>query len=120
MALDMARHGLSHDFKPLFMLTGHDRHTQQSSCQLDVNRQADQGSNRVTERNPEALAAEWEQCPAAQSADTAISHLFEDERELQEVQQHISLPGIPALSVHSVSRSHRHTLTHTGEPSAPP
>ena len=84
MALDMARHGLSHDFKPLFMLTGHDRHTQQSSCQLDVNRQADQGSNRVTERNPEALAAEWEQCPAEQSADTAISHLFEDERELRE------------------------------------
>ena len=101
------------------LLAGHDCHTKQSSCQLDASRQADHGSNGVTKRNPEALAAEWEQRPAEQSADTAISHLFEDEQELQEVQQHISLLGIPALSVHSVNRSHRHTLTHTGEPPAP-
>ena len=102
------------------MLTGHGCETQQSSCQLDGDRQADQSSNGEPEGNPEALAAEWEQGLTEQIADTAISQLFEDERELQEVQQHISLPGIAALSVHSVNRSHRHTLTHTGEPSALP
>ena len=101
------------------MLTGHDCQSQQSSRQLDTNGQADVSSRGVKTGFPEALAAEWEQCLTEQSADTAISHLFEDERELREVQQHISLPGIPALSVHSVNRSHRHTLTHTGEPSVP-
>ena len=101
------------------MLAGQGSQTQQSSCQLDANRQADQSSNGVTERNPEPPAAEWEQRLAEQNADTAISHLFEDEQELQEAQQHISLPGMPILSVHSVSRSHRHTLVHTGEPPTP-
>ena len=100
------------------MLTGHDCQSQQSSRQLDTNGQADVSSRGVKTGFPEALAAEWEQCLTEQSADTAISHLFE--QELQEAQQHISIPGMPALSAHSVNRSHCHTLTHTGEPPATP
>lgn len=44
-----------------------------------------------------------------------MSHLFDSGQQAEEVQESISLPGMPVLSVCSISRSQRHTLAHTGE-----
>ena len=44
-----------------------------------------------------------------------MSHLFDSGQQAEEVQESISLPGMPALSVCSISRNQRHTLAHTGE-----
>ena len=44
-----------------------------------------------------------------------MSHLFDSGQQVEEVQESISLPGMPALSVCSISRNQRHTLAHTGE-----
>ncbi len=43
-----------------------------------------------------------------------MSELFENGQQGEEVHEQISLPGMPNLTVYSISRSERHTLRHTG------
>ena len=76
---------------------------------------------RGVEVSRSALASghEWEQDRSDQSCECAMSQLFENGQQGEEVQEQISLPGMPDLTVCSVSRSERHTLRHTGQSCVP-
>ena len=76
---------------------------------------------RDKEASGASLAAgrEWEHDTSDESCECAMSKLFGNGQPCEEVHGHISLPGVPDLSVCSVSRAERHTLTHTGQSCAP-
>ena len=86
----------------------------QNTCEQAPADKAKQSSLSEASTAPAAHTLEWEQDASDLSSDMAISHLFEDGQQREEIQEHISLPGLPPLSVCSISRSQRHTLSHTG------
>ena len=83
---------------------------------------AETAHRRGDEKTPGTSLAsgqEWDQDTSDQSCECAMSQLFGNGQQCEEVHEHISLPGMPDLSVCSVSRSERHTLTDTGQSCAP-
>ena len=86
----------------------------ESSCEGQSAENAKHLNDGATACPSVASGHEWEQDTSDQSCESAMSQLFENGQQPEEVHEHISLPGMPTLSVRSVSRSQRHTLKHTG------
>lgn len=62
--------------------------------------------------HPAEIEEEWNTASADNELDTGA--LFSESDRLEEVVEDVAIEGLGQLQLHSISRIHRHTLTHTG------